>query len=164
MNYDPRRFSLSSVTENGILSFLLCENVNRTLCDSSAVSKVNDTRPSERFLDLWRYRVVNSLVPEIAFTALLYYSYCASLKKKGRQESLQKVSHLLPKYCGTKVTQQSLQWNIEITVSDEQEVSDDDDERHTEFIDLDEAEDVKSILEIFDLLQNSPFLDDNGFD
>ena len=116
MNYGPRRFSLSSVTENGILPFLLCENVNRTLCDSPAVSKVNDTKPSERFLYLWRCRAVNSLVPESEFTALSYYSYCSSLKKKGRQASLQKVPHLLPKHCGTKVTQQSLQWNIEITV------------------------------------------------
>lgn len=48
-------------------------------------------------------------------------------------------------------------------MSDEQEASDDDNKLPTEFIDFDEAEDVASILDIFDLLQNSPFLDEDGF-
>ena len=72
------------------------------------VLSVNDARPTDRFLGLWKRNIIDLLVPNSKYYALPY-NIC---EEESDQMHLYKVWYLLAKHCSVKTTSQRLQqWN-----------------------------------------------------
>ena len=116
------------------------------------VPSVDDARPTDRFLGLWKRNIVDQLVPNSKYSALPYDSYCPSVEMQVTKRVCKKCDIYYPsiatlnrhcKVCSSRID----------TV--DEEYSDEEVEQLTEV----EMEEEAPIMNIFDTFQNSAFVE-----
>ena len=136
----------------------------RQLYEGPVVPKVNDAKTFDRFPGLWERTAVDNLVPETKYDVLPYDNYCPSVKTEVNRRVCKKCHIYHPSIACLKRHQKVC------TRGEENEESDDirqggDDEVETMDRDDDissgQVDDVAPVLNIFDMLQNSAFMDDD---
>ena len=82
----------------------------RQLDQGPEVSSVNDAKPTNRFLGLWKRNIVDALVPNSKYSALPYDSYCPSVKTKVTKRVCKKCDIYYPSIA-------ALKWHREVCSS-----------------------------------------------
>ena len=120
------------------------------------VPSVNDARHTDLFLGLWKRNIVDLFVPNSRYSALPYDSYCLSVMTKVTKRVCKKCDIYYPSIGALKQHQKVCSSGIDTV---DEESSDEEFEQITEA----EMEEEALIMNIFDILQNSAFVEvENG--
>ena len=113
---------------------------------------VNDVRPTDRFLGLWKRKVVNPLVPNSKYSALPYESYCPFVKTKVTKRVCKKCDIYYP-------TIAALKQHHKVCSSGTDTVDKQSSNEEVKQITKVEMEEDAPIMNIFGILQNSTFVE-----
>ena len=113
---------------------------------------VNDARPTDRFLGLWKHNIVDPLVPNSKYSTLPCDSYCPCVKTKVTKRVCKKCDIYYPSIAVLKQHHKVCSSGIDTT---DKKSSDEEVEQITEV----EMEEEAPIMNIFDILQNSVFVE-----
>ena len=141
----------------------------RQISEGPVVPNVNDVKPSDRFVDLWKAKSIQQLIPKSGFSEMPYDLYCPSLKTKVKNRVCKECDIYYPSIAackrhrshGCKSVLEELYEEASFSEDEEQDqndvimVDDDDD-------DDDDDNDCALLLNIFELLMNSEFVGDDG--
>ena len=120
--------------------------------EGTEVPSVNDARPTDCFLGLWKRNIVDPLVPNSRYSALTYDSYCPSVKTKVTKRVCNKCDIYYPSIAALK-RHYKVCSNGTDTVDEESR--DEEVEQITEV----EMEEEVPIMKMFGILQNSAFVE-----
>ena len=114
------------------------------------VLSINDAKPTGHFLGLWKYNIVDSLVPNSKYSTLPYDSYRPSVKTKVTKRICKKCDIY---YSSIAVLKQHHKVCSSRIVTVDEESSNEEVKQITDV----EMEEEAPIMNIFDILQNSAF-------
>ena len=126
----------------------------RQISEGPVVPNVNDVKPSDRFVDLWKAKSIQQLIPKSGFSEMPYDLYCPSLKTKVRNRVCKEYDIYYPSIAACKRHRSHgcksvIYMRRLLFLKMRNKMVDDDDDR-------------ARVLNIFELLMNSEFVGDDG--
>ena len=136
----------------------------RQIPEGPVVPNVNDVKPSDRFVDLWKAKSVQQLIPKSGFGEIPYDLYYPSLKTKVKNRVCKGCDIYYSSIAACKCHRSHgcksvLEELYEASFSEDGEQDQND---VTVVDDDDDDDDCPPVLNIFELLMNSEFVDDDG--
>ena len=142
----------------------------RQIYERPAVSSVSDVKANDRFVDLWKRIGIQQLIPNSGFSQMPYDFYCTSLKAKVKNRVCKQCGIYYPSIaarkghredgCGLEVlgNKDSISSYI-LGIDDEEEDISHEEEETSEILIADGDEDHAPIINIYELLMNSEFIE-----